>query len=66
MATRRIKLNLNEGAYELLKSWKGENESFSDVVRKLAKRAKLSDFVGILSGESGEVFEKSIKDLRNR
>ncbi|MBI2142019.1 antitoxin VapB family protein [Candidatus Woesearchaeota archaeon] len=59
-----VRIKLEEDAYNLLKSWKGERESFSDVVMKLASRPKLSDFVGILSGESGEVFEKSIKDLR--
>ncbi len=62
MATKSI--TIEEDAYNMLKSWKERNESFSDVVRKLASRPKLTDFVGLLRGEQGERLEKVIREKR--
>ncbi len=37
---------------------------FSDVVRKLSGRARLTDFIGVLSPESGDRLEKVVKEGR--
>jgi len=65
MATKNI--SLSEDAYNVLVSLRQrENESFSEVVRRMKKKIKLSDFHGILSKEAGEVIEKSIQERRAR
>ncbi len=48
MATKTI--SIREEVYNLLKSFKRENESFSDVIGKLAKKRKsdLSQYFGVL------------------
>ena len=48
MGTKTI--SIREEVYNLLKSLKKENESFSDVIGKLAKKRKsdLSEYFGIL------------------
>lgn len=48
MATKTI--SIREEVYDLLKSLKRENESFSDVIGKLAKKRKsdLSQYFGVL------------------
>ena len=62
MATKTI--SVTDEAYEMLKSWKSGSESFSDVIRKIGKRHKLSSFAGILSEKEGAELEKSVKDNR--
>lgn len=64
MAVKTI--TIKEAAYESLKAKKTASESFSDVILRITKRRPLSDFVGILSKESGERLEKSIMELRKR
>ncbi len=64
MATKSITVT-NE-AYERLASYKEENESFSDVINKLAKKNSLLDLVGILSKKEANEVEKHVKDLRKR
>jgi len=48
MATKTI--SIREEVYNILKSLKRENESFSDVIGKLAKKRKLdlSQYFGVL------------------
>ncbi len=62
-------ISLTEDAYELLKSMKLGDESFSDTIRRLAKRRRLSDCVGLWSDmpdEEIEAIKGSIEDLRRR
>ncbi|MBS3098501.1 antitoxin VapB family protein [Candidatus Woesearchaeota archaeon] len=62
MATKTI--SITEDAYERLAALKNENESFSEVIGRITLKPKLSDFHGVLSKESADKLEKSIKELR--
>lgn len=59
MATKTI--SIKEDAYEMLKSWKAENESFSDVIIKIGRKNMLTDFAGILSKDEGNYLIESIR-----
>lgn len=59
-------LTVTEDAYNALKSKKDTNESFSEVIVRLSGRKKLSSFIGVLSPESADALEKSIKEDRKR
>jgi len=56
-------LSVDEEAYELLKKEKGEDESFSDVIKKIAKEKSLIEIAGIW--EDGEL-RKKVEDTRER
>ena len=62
-------ISLTEDVYELLKRMKMGEESFSDTIRRLAGRSRLSDCAGLWSDvpeeEMTALFE-SISDLRRR
>jgi len=62
-------ISLTEDAYELLKRMKMGEESFSDTIRRLAGRRRLSDCAGLWSdipeGEIAALMEE-IFDLRRR
>ena len=45
-------ISLSEKAYEILKRAKRDNESFSQVVIRLASKRSLDDFIGCISKES--------------
>jgi len=64
MATKTI--SITEEAYNNLVRHRRENDSFSIIInRELGcRKAKLSDFFGILSKEDGEKLEKNIKKIR--
>jgi len=65
MATKTI--SIMDDAYELLKSSKARDESFSDVIRKLAtKKNNIMKFAGALSISDNEAKEikNIIEDLR--
>ena len=63
MAIKNI--SLSEDAYNILASLRQhEGESFSNVVRRMKKKVKLSDYFGILSKKSGEALEKSVEESR--
>ena len=64
MATKTITITTE--AYDRLVVFKGNKDSFSDVIKKLAKRKSLLDIAGVLSNKEANKLEKSIKDIRKR
>ena len=60
-------ISISDDAYELLQSVKGENESFTKVILRVAEKEKqkpLASFFGALSEESAQALEKEIKETR--
>ncbi|MBD3159895.1 MAG: hypothetical protein GF309_14030 [Candidatus Lokiarchaeota archaeon] len=57
-------ISLSEEAYEILKNAKKENESFSQVVIRLASRRSLDAFVGCISKESVERLSDAMDTFR--
>ncbi|MBD3408113.1 MAG: hypothetical protein GF411_18475 [Candidatus Lokiarchaeota archaeon] len=57
-------ISLSEEAYAILKKAKRENESFSQVVIRLAQRRTLSDFIGCISEESVSRLTDALADFR--
>ncbi len=62
MATKT--LTITEDAYERLDALKEDNESFSEVIRRLTSKVRLTDFAGILSDEEAKTVKKRISHLR--
>jgi len=63
MATKTI--SLSEDAYDRLRAMKREGESFSDVVRRLTRGVRLSEFHGALSAETAADLEAGIAAARS-
>jgi len=59
-------ISISDDVYDLLKSLKREGESFSDVIKRLAKRSSISNFSGTLSKNSAEEVEKVIESLNEK
>ena len=64
MATKTI--SITEEAYERLAAKKGAKESFSDVILKVTRKAKLSDFAGILTESEAEELKSNIRCSRSK
>ncbi|MBS3137531.1 antitoxin VapB family protein [Candidatus Woesearchaeota archaeon] len=64
MATKTI--TITEDSYQRLNALKEKNESFSDVIRRVTGKVKLTDFAGILTEEEADKLEKSIEENRKR
>ncbi len=63
MATKNI--SITEEAYRRLATLRKKKESFSEIIMEITgKRAKLSDFHGILSRGGADALEKSIRESR--
>jgi predicted CopG family antitoxin len=65
MATKT--LTIMEDTYEMLLRNKMENESFSDVIRRIISRKgrkSFSDLFGILSNEEGDAIAKNLKKAK--
>jgi len=56
-------ITITREAYEALAREKRGNESFSDVVLRLTRKAKLSDYYGTWKMDDAE-YEKLAKELR--
>ncbi len=61
-----ITITLADDAYEQLKKLKQENDSFSDVVRRLTIRQPLSSFAGLLTDDEARKVEAVVKAGRAR
>lgn len=63
MGTKTI--SLSDDAYERLKAAKQENESFSDVVRRLTRGVELGDYYGILDEDTGAELAEIVERRRD-
>ena len=61
-----ITITLADDAYEQLKKLKQENESFSEVVRRITVRKPLTSFAGLLTREEAEKVEAVVRAGRVR
>ena len=62
-------ISVSEDAYELLERMKLKGESFSDTIRRLAKRRRIADCAGLWSDvpdEEMEAFWESLDELRKK
>ncbi len=57
-------ISLSEEAYEVLRKAKRENESFSQVVMRLANMRSLNDFVGCIPDASVMSLSKALEVFR--
>ncbi len=63
MSTKTI--SITDEAYMILKSFKDEGESFTEVIKKLAGKRSYTDIIGFLSKDEAEEMEEQIKDIRS-
>jgi len=59
-------IRLSDEAYERLEARKRDDETFSDVVLRLAGERSLLDLAGILSEEQADDLEAAIEERRKR
>lgn len=59
-------IRLSEEAYERLDAHKADDETFSDVVLRLAGERSLLDLAGILSDEEADALRDAITERRER
>lgn len=59
-------IRLSEEAYERLAAHKQDDETFSDVVLRLAGERSLLELAGILSDEEAAAMEEAIEERRER
>jgi predicted CopG family antitoxin len=64
MATKNI--SLDEDAYNRLDELKEDEESFSDVVKKITKRKSLREISGIISEDEAEKMRKYVEKSREK
>lgn len=60
------RIHLSKEAYECLAARKRENETFSEVVLRLAGERSLLDLAGILSDDEAEALRDAVDERRNR
>jgi len=59
-------ISLSDEAYDILKRMKTGKESFSDTIKKLAGRGKLSEILDLYPEITDKEYEKSVKELRKK
>ena len=59
-------IRLSEDAYERLEAHKGEDETFSDVVLRLAGERSLQELAGILDDEAADAVRQAVEERRDR
>lgn len=64
MSTKTI--SISDAAYAALKNLKGERESFTDVILKVARKDPLAQLVGILSKKEASEMRRNMAESRKR
>lgn len=59
-------VRLSEEAYDRLEAHKREDETFSEVVLRLAGERSLLELAGILTGEEADALEDALEERRSR
>ena len=59
-------IRLSEKAYDRLAAHKREDETFSDVILRLAGERSLLDLAGILSDEESDALRDAVAERRER
>lgn len=59
-------IRLSEEAYERLEAHKREDETFSEVVLRLAGERSLLDLAGVLSDEEADALREAVDERRER
>ena len=59
-------IRLSEEAYERLRAHKREDETFSDVVLRLAGERSLMELAGILSDDEADALRDAVEERRER
>jgi len=59
-------IRLSDEAYERLAAHKREDETFSDVVLRLAGERSLLELAGILSDEEADALREAVEERRER
>lgn len=59
-------IRLSEEAYERLAAHKSEDETFSEVVLRLAGERSLSELAGILSDQEADALRDAVDERRER
>ena len=59
-------VRLSEEAYDRLEAHKREDETFSEVVLRLAGERSLLELAGILTDEEADALEDAIEERRSR
>jgi len=59
-------IRLSEEAYERLAAHKRDDETFSDVVLRLAGERSLLDIAGILDDREADALRKAVEERRER
>jgi predicted CopG family antitoxin len=57
-------IRLSEAAYERLAAHKGEDETFSDVVLRLAGERSLLELAGVLDDEEADALREAVAERR--
>ena len=58
-------ITVTDDAYEMLKKMKSGDESFSEVIKRVAKpRVNLRDYFGILPKEDAEKAQKRLRETK--
>ena len=64
MATKNISITID--AYKRLAMLRKHNESFSQIIMNITGKTNIMNFFGVLSEDSANRIEKSIKEDRNK
>ena len=59
-------IRLSEEAYDRLAAHKRDDETFSDVVLRLAGERSLLELAGVLSDDEADALREAVEERRNR